>query len=132
MGSQSRKSFEMDGKSVLVDTNVLIYLLGGHRSAADLLADCQLYFSFITEFELLSFRKLTDRKDAIRDLLKSGTIVHSDAEITSRATSLRRQYGLEVPDALIVATAIRYDLPLVSADRLLSKVRGISLIQYVL
>lgn len=123
----------MDGKSVPVDTKVLIYLLDGQRSAADLLTDCRLYFSFITEIELLSFKRLTQREEqAIRQVLQAGTVLHSDAELTNNATRLRRQYGLEVPDAIIVATATRYDLPLVSADRVLSKVRGITLIQYVL
>jgi predicted nucleic acid-binding protein len=123
----------MDGKSVLVDTNVIVYLIGGHRKAADLLINHSLHFSFITEIELLSFKKLTKAEgQIIRQILAEGLVFQSDSVITSLATTIRLDHGLEVPDAIIAATAIRYNLPLVSADSDLSKVRGLQLIQYSL
>jgi predicted nucleic acid-binding protein len=117
----------MDGKSVLVDTNVIVYLIGGHRKAADLLINRSLHFSFITEIELLSFKKLTKAEgQIIRQILADGLVFQSDSVITSLATTIRLNHGLEVPDAIIAATAIRYNLPLVSADSDLSKVKGYS------
>ena len=123
----------MGGKNVFVDTNVIIYLIGGHRNAADLLSEQTLHFSFITEIELLSFKRLS-RKDEqiIRQILAEGLVFQSDAHITSLATKIRNNHGLEVPDAIIAASAIRYNMPLISADADLSKVRGLQLIQYSL
>ncbi len=123
----------MVGKNVFVDTNIIIYLIGGYDGVAELLAGQNLHFSFITEIELLSFKKLIKRDEQlIRQILNEGFVFQSDSEITSMATKLRLNYGLEVPDAIIAASAIRYDLPLISADAGLSKVRELQLIQYSL
>jgi predicted nucleic acid-binding protein len=42
----------MSGNLILVDTNVLIYLLSGDSAIADSLQDQQIVISFITEIEL--------------------------------------------------------------------------------
>ena len=47
----------MNGKDkLLVDTNLLIFLLEGNQIAARMLQDKLLYYSFITEIELLGDR----------------------------------------------------------------------------
>lgn len=123
----------MGGKNVLVDTNIIIYLIGGQAQAAELLANQQLHFSFISEIELLSFKKLTKSDErVIRRLLNDSIVFQSDFQITSLATKIRLHGGLEVPDATIAATAIRYNMPLISADANLSKVSDLQLIQYSL
>ncbi|MCX8491932.1 MAG: PIN domain-containing protein [Cyclobacteriaceae bacterium] len=111
----------MDEKNVLVDANLIVYLIGGHANAADLLANRALYFPFITEIEFLSFKKLSNREErTTHQILGEGIIFQSDSAITSLATGIRLNYGLEVPDAIIAATSIRYNLPLVSVDSDLS------------
>ena len=123
----------MVGKSVLVDTNVIIYLIGGHRITADLLLNSHLHFSFISEIELLSFKKLLGKEEQIiKSLLSESIVLQSDSQITTYATKIRRVHGLEVPDAIIAATVIRYNLPLITVDRDMSKVSELQLIQYSL
>ncbi len=45
----------MSGNSLLVDTNMLIYLFKGNERVYELLYERDLWVSFITEMELLSF-----------------------------------------------------------------------------
>ena len=123
----------MAGENVFVDTNIIVYLISGHQNAAKLLFNKELHFSFITEIELLSFKKLTKREETVtKQILADGLVFQSDSHITSLATRIRLNHGLEVPDAIIAATAIRFNLPLISADKDLSKVSDLQLIQYSL
>ena len=43
----------MSGNSLLVDTNIALYLLAGDERVAELLHGRDLFLSFITELELL-------------------------------------------------------------------------------
>lgn len=43
----------MSGKEILVDTNILLYLLKGNDTLEKILQGKNIYLSFITELELL-------------------------------------------------------------------------------
>lgn len=43
----------MSGNRFLIDTNIAIYLLAGDLRIAEMLDKTQIYFSFISELELL-------------------------------------------------------------------------------
>jgi predicted nucleic acid-binding protein len=45
----------MNCNSLLLDTNIVLYLLNGEETLIPILEDKQLYLSFITQLELLSF-----------------------------------------------------------------------------
>jgi predicted nucleic acid-binding protein len=49
----------MNGNKVFVDTNIILYLLSGDITLAELLNGKQIYISFITQLELLSYSKST-------------------------------------------------------------------------
>lgn len=51
----------MNGNKVFVDTNIILYLLGGDSTIAELLNGKQIYISFITQLELLSYSKGTKK-----------------------------------------------------------------------
>jgi predicted nucleic acid-binding protein len=42
----------MSGRSFLVDTNIVLYLLSGNTTIAEIIDGSQLYVSFITQLEL--------------------------------------------------------------------------------
>lgn len=48
----------MTGSSILLDTNIVLYLLDGDKTLIPLLEDKQLIISFITELELLSLKNI--------------------------------------------------------------------------
>ncbi len=52
----------MNGSRIFVDTNILLYFLNGDTEVIDMISDKKdIYISFITELELLSFPRLTDK-----------------------------------------------------------------------
>lgn len=53
----------MSGTNLLLDSNIILYLLGGDVTLADFLSEKQLFVSIITEMELLSFKGLTGKEE---------------------------------------------------------------------
>lgn len=49
----------MNGDSFLLDTNIVLYLLSGEKTLAEILRDKRIYISIITEIELFAFKKLS-------------------------------------------------------------------------
>jgi predicted nucleic acid-binding protein len=49
----------MSGKEILVDTNIVLYLLDGSDTLESVLQGKNIYLSFITELELLGFKDIT-------------------------------------------------------------------------
>jgi predicted nucleic acid-binding protein len=45
----------MIGNNILVDTNIILYLLSGDQTVADFLNKKHVFVSFITELELLGY-----------------------------------------------------------------------------
>jgi predicted nucleic acid-binding protein len=59
----------MSGRQLLVDTNVLIYLLNGEKRITDILQDARLIVSVITKMEIKSYSKLTVQDNELIDSL---------------------------------------------------------------
>ena len=51
-----------------------------------------------------------------------------NAEIKAQTINLRKKYKIKLPDAIIAATAITYELPLVSADQGFSQIEELDFI----
>jgi len=48
----------MNGNNILLDTNIVLYLLNGEETLIPLLAEKNLFLSFITQLELLGSKYL--------------------------------------------------------------------------
>jgi predicted nucleic acid-binding protein len=113
----------MDGSKLLVDTNIILYALKGDVALAELIHDQDLYISFITRIELLSFPKIDEEGIAlIENFLKQVPVIESNPVINADAIVLRRKSGLEVPDAIIAASARFIGSRLLTADKDFKKV----------
>lgn len=89
---------------IVLDTNIVIYLLEGRLVDTPDLRNAAV--SVITEIELLSHKKLDSSSEAsIRSLLRLVETVGLTDSVKDTAIRLRRNLGLTVPDAIIVATA---------------------------
>ena len=90
------------------------------------------YISFITRIELLSYPKIdTDSIDLIERFLEQVPVVESNPVINADAIELRRKSGLEVPDAIIAASARFLGIRLMTADKDFKKVeQDIDLLLY--
>ncbi len=104
----------------LLDTNAVLYLLGGRL--AHPLPDGTYFLSVISELELLAYPALTPGEDErIKAFLQDITIVELNNAVKSHAIELRKHHGLKLPDAIIVATAITINATVLTNDqRLLS------------
>lgn len=107
----------MSGSKLLLDTNVALYLLRGDRSAADALDGQEVFISFITRMELLSKPGMTKAESKqVEAFLNEWPMVELDRSIMDQAILLRREFRLKIPDAIIAATAIFLNVPLLTAD----------------
>ena len=119
----------MNGISILSDTNPLIYLLNGSSEAADYLDGKQVWISIISELELFGKKGLSDvEKDNINDLLEYCFIAEINSQIKQITKNLMQEFSVKLPDAIIAATSLYLDLPLLTADTGFEKIQGIKLI----
>jgi predicted nucleic acid-binding protein len=121
----------MSGNKLLLDTNIVLYLLTGNESVYQILEDKELYVSFITELELLSYAELSNQQHAkIKDFLAQITILDITESIKEITTSLRRNYRIKLPDSIIAATSYAYNIPLVTADKGFKKLTEIHILLF--
>ena len=124
----------MNGNKILLDTNAFIYFFEGRSTITDLVVNTpEIYFSAISEIELLSATHLTPTEiDSIKAFLLLCQRVELTTEIIDQTIMIRRQYRFKVPDAIIAASALHLKIPLVSADTDFQKVTGLTLISDIL
>lgn len=121
----------MNGNRFLIDTNIAIYLLAGDLKITEILDGAQLYFSFISELELLSFKTLTEEEiDIIKNFLDDITIIDINEKIKEYTVELRSNQKFKMPDAIIAATAKYLRIPLLTADKDFAKIKNQQIILY--
>lgn len=121
----------MNGKEILVDTNIILYLLSGSNTLEEYLHGKDIYLSFITELELIPPKNISIKEEQkITELLNDSSIIHLNDRIKEKYIELRKKYHLKLADAIIVATAIAFDFPLITADKQFKIVKGLNLITY--
>jgi predicted nucleic acid-binding protein len=105
---------------VLVDTDIFIdYFNSGRFSSLFDASRFTVYYSAITKKELLSKPGLreAERQAILQELSRCRLVKLTDA-ITMRYSELRERYpSLEKEDALIAASALAKNLPLVTRNR---------------
>ena len=109
----------------LLDTNAIIYLIGG-RLAAPLPAG-HYSFSVISEIELLSFSGLSAADEQkLHDLLTLLDRVELTQAVRLEAIQLRKQNKLKLPDAIIAASAINRNATVLTNDQAFHVTSGLS------
>jgi len=113
----------MSGDRIVVDTSLIINLFNGVKDVQELIADRSLFVSVISEIEVLSFPDLT-MKDTllIKDFLSECYIVDIEPVIKDITIKIRSKFKVKLPDAVIAATAIYFDLPLFTMDKGFKKI----------
>jgi toxin FitB len=106
---------------VLVDSDIVIDHIRGARP----LPSFPLAYSVITRCELFAGR---DDPTMLRQVLAPLREIPLDSEIAERGGELKRDVGVPTPDALIAATALAHDLPLMTRNvRHFERVPGLTL-----
>ena len=110
--------------SYVLDTNVLLYHLGGRLSES--LPAGPLHASVVSEIELLSYPGLAVSDElVIEAMLRKLVLVELEPLVKRGAIIIRRQYRLKLPDAVIGATALFLNATLITNDRNFEKVSGL-------
>ena len=117
----------MSGIDLLLDTNALLYLLRGYACMQPYLSK-QFGISVISEMELLSFAQNSEEDEKhIQSLIQDCAIFWFYNTVKNRTISIRKKYGIKLPDAIIAATAIENNLPLLTADKVFKRVSELDL-----
>jgi predicted nucleic acid-binding protein len=113
----------MSGDRIVIDTSLIINLFSGSTEVRELIAERVLFVSVISEIEVLSFPQLTDNdKGLIKDFLSQCYIVDIEPAIKDITIEIRAKYKTKLPDAVIAATAIYFDIPLFTMDKGFEKI----------
>ncbi|HUZ59612.1 MAG TPA: type II toxin-antitoxin system VapC family toxin [Hanamia sp.] len=118
----------MNGDRLLIDTNIILYILGGDKDIANYLFEKILYASIISENELLSYQSISSSEiKEVENFLKEIRVVSLDQSIKELVIQMRRKYSLKIPDAIVAATSINLGIPLVTADKGFKKIQELSI-----
>ncbi len=121
----------MNGNKLFIDTNIVLYLLSGDQTLAELLDEKQLHVSFITQLELLGFKDInTKERKLIENFLSECIIIDINNRIKSIVIKIKQENSVKLPDSIIMASAMYLDLPLLTSDADFKKVKELDLIYY--
>lgn len=112
----------------VADTNFFIYVLEGNANVKPFL-QYSFGLSFITEIELLGFPKLTRADELkLKSLVNDCFYIDYSSKIKEETINLKRLYNLKLADAIIAASSVIYEVPLVTADKAFNKINELDLI----
>ena len=111
------------GIKYLWDTNTAIYFLqqqfppGAEKFMDDLVKDERPVISAITEIELLCWKAATEKDlEVLHNFINDALVIELEQPIKLKTAELRKAHKIKLPDAIIAATALVYDLTLLSRN----------------
>lgn len=116
--------------SLFLDTNVVVYALQGKQHIADLIKEEKLYLSFISEIELLSWSSI-DQEDQnlISEFIKKCQVVEYSSGLKEIVIDFRKRYKLKMSDAFVAASAFQFEMLLVYADSVFTRIKEVEFFQ---
>ena len=120
------------GKGYLIDSNASIDFFNKSlpESGRSLLINSIPIISIVTFIEIFSKKSLSDgERPDLKDFTEAAIIYDVDTDVALRTIDIRLKYKIKIPDALIAATAIHYNLILVTRN--LSDFNNISGLQII-
>lgn len=111
------------GIKYLWDTNTAIYYLqqlfppGAEKFIDDLLKDEQPVISAITEIELLCWNTTVEKDlELLHNFINDALVIELEQPVKLKTADIRKAHKLKLPDAIIAATAIVYDISLLTRN----------------
>lgn len=123
----------MNGNSIVLDTNIILYLLNGDEQLSSMLNGMELFVSVISEIELLGYNGIEENdKLKIKFFLSECSVISLNTEVKELSIKIKQNFKVKTPDAIIASTAIFLNLPLITADKGFDKITDLDLIVYQL
>lgn len=124
------------GIKYLWDTNTAIYYLqqqfppDAEKFMDDLLKDEQPVISAITEIELLCWKTANEKDlEVLHNFIHDALVIELEQPIKLKTADIRKAHKIKLPDAIIAATALVYDLTLLSRNTAdFTNINGIKII----
>ena len=112
----------MSGNKFLLDTNAIIQLLKGNEEVKCLIENAELVCcSVLSELEFSSFPNLsTHDLDLLKNFISKVFVIDLcsfDEKLKKSIVEIRQERKVKLPDAIIIASAIRHGCSLVTADK---------------
>jgi predicted nucleic acid-binding protein len=114
----------MRNERVAIDTNILLYILGGDKAAHGLLKGCEVVASTMVRMEALVYHGANaEHLHQVHRFLERCQLEEIHRSVQDAAVDLRLRYRLKLPDAVIAATAMHLGIPLITADKVFSRLK---------
>jgi predicted nucleic acid-binding protein len=109
----------MEQSQYLIDTNIVIDYLGKNLSKKgmkfmNIVIDAIPNVSVVTKIEVLGFNAPDEHYQMLTNFMNDATIFDLTDKIVDESILIRKKYKTKLPDAVIAATAIVYDLALIT------------------
>lgn len=115
----------MRSERVVIDTNILLYILAGDEKAHALVQGREVVLSSMVRMEAMVYHGgVAGHLDLVQRFIDRCAVEEIHRGIQDRAVALRLRHKLKLPDAIIAATAVHLGLPLISADTIFSKLEA--------
>jgi hypothetical protein len=109
---------------VICDTNILIGALNGQQAAIELIHQIlpeNVVLSAVTVMELIQGMGDKHQLAWMKKQIRYYDVIHFTEEISQKSIQLvhdfKLSHGLEIPDAIIAATALHHQLPLATFNK---------------
>lgn len=101
---------------MLLDSNIIIYAARPeHEALRRLIRQRAPAVSIISYIEVMGYHRLgADDRDALAGFFRAAEMLSLSEEIAQRATALRQRQRMTLGDAIIAATALVHELPLLT------------------
>jgi predicted nucleic acid-binding protein len=111
----------MEQSQYLIDTNAVIDYLGNKLTASGMdfmntVVDAVPNVSVVTKIEVLGFNTSQQHYTTLCDFIDDATVWDLNDNVVEASIEIRKKHKTKLPDAIIAATALVYDLVLISRN----------------
>ncbi len=111
----------MEQPKYLIDTNAMIDYLGSKLPASGMqfmnkVIDAVPNVSVVTKIEVLGFNAPEQHYKTLSDFINDAIVLELTNNVVEASIEIRKKHKTKLPDAIIAATALVYDLDLISRN----------------
>lgn len=128
----------MSGNKLILDTNAVIFLLKGHQELLNFVKSADwVAISIISKIEFLAFERLTEVDknlfDRFLNRIDIVDLANGNEGLFENIVKIKQKYNkIKLPDAIIISSAIVNGCSLVTADKQLTQVNELEVINFAI